>query len=255
MGLLDGKAVLITGASRGIGAAAARLFAAEGARLVLGARSPEPLDALARELRETGADVTELAVDVRTREGAERLVAAAVERHGRLDGAFDNAAAGHPPPGTLTEFDEAFWDDVQGTNLRGVWLCLRAQIPAIAASGGGSIVVNGSVGGLVGGFGDAAYQASKHGLTGLVRAATAEFAAQGVRVNAIAPNITRTESVAAFLDQEPAIEEGIVRQTPLGRLATPDDAAQAAAWLLSDRSSYVAGVVLPLDGGMTAVRA
>jgi NAD(P)-dependent dehydrogenase (short-subunit alcohol dehydrogenase family) len=213
------------------------------------------MEELAHGLREAGADVVALAADVRTREGAERLVAAAVERHGRLDGAFNNAAAGHPPPGTLTEFGEDFWDDVQATNLRGVWLCLRAQIPAMLAAVGGAIVVNGSVGGLVGGFGDAAYQASKHGLTGLIRAATAEFAAHSVRVNAIAPNITRTESVAAFLDQEPGIEEGIVRQTPLGRLATPDDAAEAAAWLLSDRSAYVAGVVLPLDGGMTAVRA
>ena len=218
---------------------------------MLGARSPEPLRALAGEL---GGEVTAVAVDVRSREGAERLVDAAIERHGRLDGAFNNAAAGHPPPGSLTEFDEAFWDDVQATNLRGVWLCLRAQIPPMAAAGGGSIVVNGSLGGLVGGFGDAAYQASKHGLTGLVRAATAEFAAQGVRVNAVAPNVTRTESVGAFMDQEPEMEAGIVRQTPLGRLATPGDVAEAAAWLLSDRSAYIAGVTLPVDGGMVAVR-
>jgi A-factor type gamma-butyrolactone 1'-reductase (1S-forming) len=254
MGLLEDKVILITGASRGIGAVAAGLFAAEGARLVLGARSPDALEALARRLRGDGADVTGLAVDVRSRGGSEQLVQAALARHGRLDGAFNNAAAGHPPPGRLAEFDEAFWDDVQATNLRGVWLSLRAQIPAMVRGEGGSIVVNGSVGGLVGGFGDAAYQASKHGVTGLVRAATAEYAAQGVRVNAIAPNITRTESVAAFLDREPELEAGMVRQTPLGRLATPDDVAEAAAWLLSNRSAYVAGVTLPVDGGMVAVR-
>jgi A-factor type gamma-butyrolactone 1'-reductase (1S-forming) len=175
-------------------------------------------------------------VDVRTRDGCERLVDAAITQHGRLDGAFNNAAAGHPPPGALADSDESFWDDVQSTNLRGVWLSLRAQIPAMLSTGGGSIVLNGSVG-LVGGFGDAAYQASKHGLAGLVRAATAEYAPRGIRVNAVAPNVTRTESVAAFLEQEPRVEKTTVRQTPLGRLASSDDVAHAAAWLLSDRSS------------------
>jgi NAD(P)-dependent dehydrogenase (short-subunit alcohol dehydrogenase family) len=254
MAMLQGKVILITGASRGIGAVAARLFAAEGAQLVLGARNDEPLQAVARELREGGAEVAATAADVATREGSEILVDAAVRHYGRLDGAFDNAAAGHPPPGPLTSIDEAFWDEVNATNLRGVWLSLRAQIPALIASGGGAIVINGSLGGLVGGFGDAAYQASKHGVTGLVRAATAEFGSKGVRVNAVAPNITRTEDVSTFLAQRPEAEREAVRRTPLGRLATAEDVAEAAAWLLSDRSAYVAGVTLPVDGGMVAVR-
>lgn len=255
MSLLREKVVLITGASRGIGAASARLFAAEGARLVLGARSEGALNAVAAELAQGGADVATAVVDIRTAEGAERLVETAVARFGRLDAAFNNAAAGHPPPGPLAELDEAFWDDVHATNLRGVWLSMRAQIPALLASGGGAIVLNSSVGGLIGGVGDAAYQSSKHALTGLVRAATAEYAGRGVRVNAVAPNVTRTEGVAEFLDQQPQIEEAIVRQTPAGRLTAPDDVAHAAAWLLSDRASYITGTVLPVDGGLVAVRA
>jgi NAD(P)-dependent dehydrogenase (short-subunit alcohol dehydrogenase family) len=254
MGLLDGKATIITGAGRGIGAAAARLFAEEGALLVLAARTGPEVERLAAELRAEGRTAVAVTADVRTPEGAAAPVEAALKEYGRLDAAFDNAGSG-PVPAPLAERTEADWDEVHSVNLRGNWLCLRAQLRAMAAAGrGGSIVLNSSVGGVLGGFGDGTQQAAKHGLIGLVRAATADYAALGIRTNAIAPGVARTSATEAWFDAGPAFEETVSRAVPLGRTARSTEVAEAAAWLLSDRASYVAGITLPVDGGMTAAR-
>ncbi|MGA5039906.1 SDR family oxidoreductase [Streptomyces capoamus] len=186
--------------------------------------------------------------------GAQRPVAAAIETYGRLDAAFDNAGAG-PVPAPLADRDESTWDEVHALNLRGTWLCLRAQLRAMAARGqGGSVVLNTGVGALVGGFGDGTQQAAKHGMTGLVKAATADYAALGIRVNAIAPGVARTSATEAFFAAGPQLAAAVARATPLGRVAEPAEFAEAAAWLLSDRASYVTGVTLPVDGGLTSVR-
>ncbi|MFJ8045996.1 SDR family NAD(P)-dependent oxidoreductase [Kitasatospora sp. NPDC096147] len=254
MGLLDRKVTIITGAGRGIGAAAAELFAAEGALLVLAARTGPEVEALAARLRASGADATAVAADISTADGAERVVEVALDTHGRLDAAFDNAGSG-PMPAPLADRTEEEWDAVHAVNLRGTWLCLRAQLRAMVAGGrGGSIVLCGGVGGLVGGFGDGTQQAAKHGLTGLAKAATADYARHGVRTNVIAPGVVRTPSAEPLFTAGPAFGEAVARFTPLGRPAGPVEIAQAAAWLLSDRSSYVTGVTLPVDGGITATR-
>ncbi|MFD6420979.1 SDR family NAD(P)-dependent oxidoreductase [Streptomyces sp. NPDC060198] len=254
MGLLDDKVTIITGAGRGVGAAAARVFAAEGALLVLVARSGDEIGALAAELRKGGAQAVAVPGDVRTERGAEDAVRAALSEFGCLDAAFDNAGAG-PAPAPLADRTEEEWDEVHALNLRGTWLCLRAQLREMARAGrGGSIVVNSSVGGLVGGFGDGVQQAAKHGLIGLVKAATADYAHHGIRTNAIAPGVTRTSATEGFFAAGPAFAEMVSRVTPLGRVAEPAEFAQAAAWLLSDRASYVAGATLPVDGGLTATR-
>lgn len=254
MGILQGKVTVVTGAGRGIGAAAARLFAAEGARLVLAARTGAEVGTLAAELVAAGAEAVAVTADITTAEGAQRPVTAAIEAYGRLDAAFDNAGAG-PVPAPLAERDEETWDEVHALNLRGTWLCLRAQLRAMAMGGrGGSVVLNTGVGALVGGFGDGSQQAAKHGMTGLVKAATADYAAHGIRVNAIAPGVARTSATEAFFAAGPQFGAAVARATPLGRVAEPTEFAEAAAWLLSDRASYVTGVTLPVDGGLTAVR-
>ncbi|MFD5084389.1 SDR family NAD(P)-dependent oxidoreductase [Kitasatospora sp. NPDC058406] len=254
MGLLDRKVTIITGAGRGIGASAAELFAAEGALLVLAARTGPEVEALAARLRARGADAVAVAADISTAEGAERPVQVALDSFGRLDAAFDNAGSG-PMPAPLAERTEEDWDAVHAVNLRGTWLCLRAQLRAMLAGGrGGSIVLCSGVGGLVGGFGDGTQQAAKHGLAGLVKAATTDYARHGVRTNAIAPGVVRTPSAEPLFTAGPAFGEAVARFTPLGRPASATEVAQAAAWLLSDRSSYVTGVTLPVDGGITATR-
>ncbi|MEV7770424.1 SDR family oxidoreductase [Kitasatospora sp. NPDC086791] len=254
MGLLDDKVTIVTGAGRGIGAAAARLFAREGALLVLAARSAPEVEALATELTATGAEAVAVAADLTTADGAERTVEAALKAFGRLDAAFDNAGNGSAPA-PLAERSEAEWDDAHALNLRGNWLCLRAQLRVLAAAGrGGAVVLNSGVGALVGGFGDGAQQAAKHGLTGLVKAATADYARHGIRVNAVAPGVVRTPGTEPFFTAGPEFGALVARSTPLGRPGLDVEVAEAAAWLLSDRASYVAGVTLPVDGGITATR-
>ncbi|MBV2155249.1 SDR family NAD(P)-dependent oxidoreductase [Kitasatospora sp. SUK 42] len=254
MGLLDDKVTIVTGAGRGIGATAARLFAREGALLVLAARSGPEVAVLAEELCATGAEAVAVAADLTTAEGAGRAVDAALKAYGRLDAAFDNAGNGLVPA-PLAERSEAEWDDTHALNLRGTWLCLRAQLRAMAASGrGGAVVLNSGVGALVGGFGDGAQQAAKHGLTGLVKAATADYARHGIRVNAVAPGVVRTPGSEPYFAAGPEFAALVARSTPLGRPGLDVEVAEAAAWLLSDRASYVAGVTLPVDGGITATR-
>ncbi|MET7401058.1 SDR family oxidoreductase [Dactylosporangium sp. NPDC005572] len=250
-GLLDGKVVVVTGASVGIGADAARVFAREGASLVLGARGAEALEALAAELRDGGAKVAVSAGDVSVAADVERLVGTAVETFGRLDGAFNNA--GMTQFGRLDEVPEADFDRLFAVNVKGVWLCMRAQVRAMTATaGGGSIVNNSSVGGYRGSSGLGAYQGSKHAVIGLSRTAAHDFGPLGVRVNVVAPGATETAMFQAMRETMP---EGVARRIaaiPLGRAADPADVGEAAAWLLSDRARHITGVVLPVDGGFSA---
>ncbi|KLL10339.1 MULTISPECIES: SDR family NAD(P)-dependent oxidoreductase [Protofrankia] len=254
MGLLSDKVIIVTGASRGIGAAAARLFAEEGARVVLGARGSDELEKLAGQLTADGFDAVAVTADASTTAGVESLVQTALERYGRLNGAYLNAAVGDELGRRLADITEETWDSIQALTLRGIWLNLRAQIPELIKAGGGSIVIAGSVSGLVAGIGDAAYQAAKIGVTGLARAAAQEYAAQGIRVNVVAPGAILTDGVAATFEQYPQVRERFETHTPLGRAGTPREVAETVAWLLSDRSSYITGVTLPVDGGLLATR-
>jgi NAD(P)-dependent dehydrogenase (short-subunit alcohol dehydrogenase family) len=251
-GLLDGKAILVTGASSGIGAEAARVFAREGAAVVLGARSQDRLAELCGELRAGGADATHLAGDVSSACDVQRLVDAALQRHGRLDGAFNNAGISQGG-GALADVAEETFDRLVAVNLKGVWLAMRAEIRAMLAAGtAGAIVNTSSVGGLRGGPGLAGYSTTKHGVIGLTRSAAHDYGPHGLRINAIAPGTTDTPMIAAWKRRDPGIEEHLNAATPLGRGAQPSEVAEAAAWLLSDRASYVNGAVLAVDGGMTA---
>ncbi|WP_078894113.1 glucose 1-dehydrogenase [Streptomyces sp. CT34] len=250
--MLSGKVIMITGCSSGIGAAAARLFAAEGAAVVLVARRADRLHSLAAEITGAGGRAAVSAGDVVREEDVERAVAVATERFGGLDGAFNNA--GWATAGsTLHETDSAVFDRVMSVNVRGLWNCLRHQIPAMLASGrGGSVVNTSSVAGLLATGATAPYVAAKHAVLGLTKAAASEYGQRGIRVNALVVGSTRTELMDEMLTNTPSLEGSFVDRSVQKRMADPAEIAQAAAWLCSDRSSFVTGAPVPVDGGWTA---
>lgn len=249
IGLLTGKVVLLIGASAGIGADAARVFAEEGASVMLAARSAEPLAALAATLQEAGHDVAWVAGDVSRAADAARFVDATLERWGRLDGAFNNAAL--TQGGRLDEVTEEDFDRIFSVNVKGVWLALREEIRGMAAAGG-SIVNASSIGGVRGSSGLGAYQATKHAVIGLTRTAAHDNGPRGIRVNAIAPGPIETPMLEATRRAIPGGVEARIAATPLRKAGTTAEVAQTVAWLLSDRSSHISGVVLPVDGGFSA---
>lgn len=216
---------------------------------MLVSRREDRLAALAEELRGKGHDVDYATADV-ARSGE---VAAAVDRtlsrFGGLDVAFNNAGVGATQTPLHVMSDELY-DAIMDTNVRGVWNCMRHQIP-VMLSRGGAIVNTSSTAGLVATPVAAPYVASKHAVLGLTKAAAAEYAAQGIRINAIAPGSTRTEMIDAWLRQDCDAQELLLNAAPLPHIAEPEEIAEAAAWLCSDRASFVVGATLPVDGGWT----
>ncbi|MGW1374401.1 SDR family NAD(P)-dependent oxidoreductase [Streptomyces sp. NPDC002446] len=252
-GLLSGKVSLITGASSGIGAATAKTFAEEGATVVLAARREDRLSALVSEIRQAGGEAAYITTDVSQEEDVRRAIEFTIERYGRLDLAFNNAGVGCDHE-SLHLMKQDTYDEVMGINVRGVWHCMQHEISAMLRNGvGGSIVNNSSVGGLQAIPAGAPYIASKHAVIGLTKAAAAEYAEHGIRVNSVAPGTTRTEIIAGWFDRTPGLEEQLHQATPQARTAEPEEIAQAVAWLCSDRSSFVTGAVVPVDGGYTLV--
>ncbi|MER6194851.1 glucose 1-dehydrogenase [Streptomyces cyaneofuscatus] len=246
--LLSGKVVLITGASSGIGAATARVCVREGAAVVLVARREDRLAALAAEIEGGGGRAVSVTADVTVPQEAAGAVEFAVSEFGRLDAAFNNAGTGGDRT-PLHEMSDATYDGIMDTNVRGVFNCLRAEIAAMLVTGGGTIVNNSSVGGLVAIPAAAPYVASKHAVVGLTRAAADEYARQGIRVNAVAPGTTRSEITADWFGRNPGMEELANSMTPQGRTAEPEEIGAAVAWLLSDRCPFLTGAVVPVDGG------
>lgn len=251
-GLLAGKVIIVTGASTGIGADAARLFTHEGASVVLGARSESLLAALCDELQAGGAEACYFAGDVSDPANAAGLVSAAMSRYGRLDGAFNNAGITQGG-GLLADVTETRFDELMATNVKGIWLAMRAQIRCILDAGTtGSIVNTSSIGGIRATKGMAVYGASKHAVIGLTRGAAHDYGARGIRINAIAPGAADTAMVLAAKERDPRLEARITAMIPMRRTAQPNEVSQAAAWLLSDRASYVNGMILPVDGGLSS---
>jgi A-factor type gamma-butyrolactone 1'-reductase (1S-forming) len=248
---LEGKVALITGASQGIGAATARLFAQAGAAVVLASRSEEELARHVEAIKANGGEAIAVVTDVAHAASVESLVKRTVEAHGRLDIAVNNAGmgGGNMP---LVEVSEELFDRVITTNLKGVFLGMKYEIPAMLASGGGAIVNLSSTVGLVGFGGPAGgiapYIASKHGVVGLTKAASLEYARQHIRVNAVAPGTTLTPVNERWYADEQTRQRmtGVI---PMGRVADSSEIAEAILWLCSDAASYVTGVTLPVDGG------
>jgi NAD(P)-dependent dehydrogenase (short-subunit alcohol dehydrogenase family) len=244
-GLLAGKVAIITGASRGIGAAAARAFAAAGAAVVLAARDESALTLVAEEITAGGGRALVVPTDVGDPGAVERLVGKTTEAFGRLDGAFNNAGAGHMPK-PLADVAVDDFDSVVRTHLRGVFLCMKYEIPAMLASGGGAIVNMSSGAGLRGVRGIGAYVASKHGIIGLTKSAALDYATQGIRVNAVAPGPIASKRLTRLSDEQLS---PVARAVPMQRVGRPEEVAAAAIWLCSDQASFITGATIPIDGG------
>lgn len=253
MGRLSDKVALITGASSGIGRATALLFAAQGARVVVGARRQAELDSLVAQIREAGGDAVALAGDVRSEDYAGALVALAVERYGRLDIAFNNAGT-LGEGGPSTELSAEGWNDAIAINLTGSFLGAKHQIAQMLKDGGGSVIFTSTFVGYTVGFpGVAAYAASKSGLIGLTQALAAEYGPQGVRVNAILPGAVDTDMYRSMNDTSES-QVFITNLHALKRVARPEELARSVLYLASDDSSFVTGTATLADGGVSIMR-
>jgi NAD(P)-dependent dehydrogenase (short-subunit alcohol dehydrogenase family) len=251
--MLDGKIALVTGGGNGIGRETALAFAREGARVAVA-------DYEASDARETvglingaGGQAISLSGDVTSSADVESMVAATIAAYGRLDCAFNNAGiAGHQvgAVGQKThEWSEASFDRMIEVNLKGVWLCMKHELPRLQSSGGGAIVNTASIAGLIGLRGSSAYVAAKHGVIGLTKSAAMEYAPEGIRVNAVCPGFITTRMTAPTRDER---GEAVIARTPLGRYGEPREIAEMVVWLCSARASYVTGAAYEVDGGWTA---
>ena len=247
-GLLEDKVAMITGAAAGIGRAAAIVFAREGATVVLADVDVPGLQETVSQVVALGGKATAIPADVSRREDVRELVGRSVGEHGRLDVAFNNAGVAglfHP----LVDYPDDQFELVLATNVRGTWYCLQEEIPVMAANGGGAILNASSGLGVVGCSGMPAYVASKHAVLGLTQAAAIENAKEGVRINALLPGITATSQPLNLLADSPGLLDTFKAAMPIGRLAEPAEIAEAAAWLCSDRASFVTGHGMAVDGG------
>jgi len=247
--LLEGCRAIVTGASRGIGAETARAMARVGAAVVLAARDAQALARVAGEIADEGGRAVTVPTDVADPAAVERMVATAVEELGGLDGAVNNAAGGGHGPTLLAEVRPEQFRSALAISLEGIFLSLRYEIPAMLATGGGAIVNMASTAGLQAVGGLAGYVSAKHGVVGLTKVAALDYAAQGIRVNAIAPGPILTDRLQAA-GEEARRAAGMAM--PMRRIGQPAEVAAAAVWLCSDQAAFITGETLVIDGGKLA---
>lgn len=244
----SGKVALVTGGGRGIGRATALLFARSGAKVVIGdvdSAGAETVNAI----KQDGGYAIFVQTDVRAEEAVKHLVATTLNTYGGLHCAFNNAGI-LPPTATLVETKESSFDEVMAVDLKGVFLCMKCEIQQMLQNGGGAIVNNASIAGMIAEPGISAYVAAKHGVIGLTKAAATEYAAQGIRINALAPGLVETAMTKAWFD-DPNMRRYFVANAPLGRVAQPEEMAGMVLFLCSDLASFAVGQTFVIDGGYT----
>jgi NAD(P)-dependent dehydrogenase (short-subunit alcohol dehydrogenase family) len=247
--ILEGRVAIITGASRGIGAATSRAFAAAGAAVALAARDEAALASLADQLLAGGGRAIAVPTDVADPASVERLVDRTVGAFGRLDLAFNNAAGGGQRPTPLADLPVDAYDSAIAITLRGVFLSMRYEIPAMLKAGGGVIVNMSSTAGLEGVGGLAGYVSAKHGVVGLTKTAALDYADRNLRVNALAPGPILTDNLERAGEDAQRLA---ALAMPMRRIGRPEEVAAAVVWLCSDQAAFITGATLPIDGGKLA---
>jgi NAD(P)-dependent dehydrogenase (short-subunit alcohol dehydrogenase family) len=246
-----GKVAIVTGGTSGIGREAAVAYAREGARVVVAGRRAVEGEETVRLLQAQGGEGLFVATDVSKAAQVKALVERTMQKFGRLDFAFNNAGIEQEPTPVL-EQDEETYDRVMDINVKGVWLSMKYEIPAMLKSGGGSIVNTSSIAGVVAFPGIEIYAASKHAVIGLTKSAAVEFGKQGIRINAVLPAAIETDMYRRFIGDKAENHATMTAMHPIGRVGAPQEIAEAVIWLSSSKSSFVTGHSLLLDGGFTA---
>src|SRR5438874_5577430 len=251
-GSFAGKVAFVTGAANGIGRAAALAFAREGASVVVADVSDQGNQETVRLIEEQGGRAVAVRCDVTRAEDVKAALGKTVEAFGRLDFAFNNAGIEPKRPAPTADYDEAEWDRIIDVDLRGVFLCMKYEIPLILKHGGGGAIVNTSSGaGIIGIKGSPAYTAAKHGVIGLTKAAALDCAAQNIRINAVCPGYIDTPMMGRFTGGTPEGRAKVIAEEPVGRMGKPEEIAAAVVWLCSPGTAFVIGHALVIDGGQT----
>lgn len=249
--LHDGKIIVITGAGTGIGRESSLLLAKRGATVIVSDFNVAKGETTTKMILDNGGSAEFIACDVSKTKDIVDLHQGVIQKHGRIDGALNNAGISGQLGLAVADYPEELFDKVIAVNLKGVWVCMREQINQMLTQGSGSIVNMASVAGLVA-IQNGAYTASKHGVVGLTKAAATAYSKQGIRINAVCPGYVYTPATAPALDVD-EIRNALVKKHPIGRLGEMEEIAEAVSWLLSDASSFVTGHAMPVDGGLIAV--
>ena len=247
----EGKVALITGASSGIGREAAIAFAEQGAKVVAAARRADLGEELVAAIQAIGGEAIFVPTDVSKVEDVKNLINKTVAKYGRLDFAFNNAGI-EQVPGPMVEQSEEDFDKIMDINVKGVWLSMKYQVPEMLKQGGGAIVNTSSVAGVIGMGGMGMYVASKHAVIGLTKSVALEFGMLGIRVNAISPAVIDTDMYHRFVGDNTEFKAKMESLHPIGRIGTSRECAESVIWLCSQKSAFITGHNLMIDGGFTA---
>jgi NAD(P)-dependent dehydrogenase (short-subunit alcohol dehydrogenase family) len=249
--IFEGKVALVTGGSYGIGRAAAIAFAKSGAKVVVADWMEDKDNETIKLIKNAGGVAEFIKCDVSSAAQVKNMIEKTVEKFGRIDYAFNNAGIeGHMD--NTHECTEENWDKTIGVNLKGVWLCMKNEIPQMLKMGKGVIINCASVAGLNGFAGLPAYTATKHAVVGLTRTAALEYAKQGIRVNAVCPGVIHTAMIDRITGKDKEVEKQYIGMEPIGRMGNPEEVAEAVVWLCSDAASFITGIAMPVDGGFNA---